>query len=84
MANVSRYIALEGIDGSGKSTVASALAALDEAFVDDYCGIGGHGAVRAKIAEYRDAGVTLPAVSPLPRHDGSRGVEETIRAAAPA
>ena len=27
VANVSRYIALEGIDGSGKSTVASALAA---------------------------------------------------------
>jgi hypothetical protein len=64
--------------------MAGALAALDEGFTDDYAGVGGQGAVRAKVEEYREAGVTLPAVSPIVKHEGSRGIDETLRAAAPA
>jgi alkanesulfonate monooxygenase SsuD/methylene tetrahydromethanopterin reductase-like flavin-dependent oxidoreductase (luciferase family) len=70
--------ALAAYDASGS------VEALDQAFVDDYCGIGDAATVRAKVEEYRDAGVTLPAVSPLPRHPGSRGVDATLRAAAPS
>lgn len=66
---------------------ADALAAADageplpDSFVDAMAGAGDGDAIRAKIEEYRDAGVTLPAVSPLPRHDGGAGVEETLKAA---
>jgi F420-dependent oxidoreductase-like protein len=66
---------------------AEALAAADagepvpDSFVDAMAGVGNADTVRAKIEEYREAGVTLPAVSPLPRHDGAAGVEETLKAA---
>jgi F420-dependent oxidoreductase-like protein len=66
---------------------ADALAAADageplpDAFVDTMAGVGDADALTAKIEEYRDAGVTLPAVSPLPRHEGAAGVEETLKAA---
>ena len=66
---------------------ADALAAADageplpRSFVDAMAGIGDADAIRAKIEEYRDAGVTLPAVGSLPRHDGAAGVEETLKAA---
>lgn len=66
---------------------ADALAAADageplpDSFVDAMAGAGDGDAIRAKIEEYRDAGVTLPAVSPLPRHEGTAGVEETLKAA---
>lgn len=72
------------IDAGGH---ADALAAADageplpDSFVDAMAGTGDEETVQAKIEEYRDAGVTLPAVSPLPRHDGAAGVEETLQAA---
>lgn len=59
-----------------------ALRAIPDAFVDEYAGLGDDAAVRAKFQEYRDAGVTLPAVGPMGRHGGARGVEETLKAAA--
>ena len=60
-----------------------ALAAIDQAMVDDFAGIGDGDAVRAKVEEYRSAGVTLPAIGPLPRREGSAGVGATLEAAAP-
>ena len=66
---------------------ADALAATDageplpDSFVDAMAGTGDADALRSKIEEYRDAGVTLPAVSPLPRHEGAAGVEETLKSA---
>lgn len=54
---------------------------LPASFVDAMAGIGDADAVRAKLEEYRDAGVTLPAVGSVPRHDGAAGVEETLKAA---
>ena len=61
--------------------MAGALGALGPEFVDDYAGIGGADALRVKIEDYRSAGVTLPAVGPLPRREGSAGVEATLEAA---
>lgn len=55
--------------------------ALSEAFVDDYAGIGDGTSVKAKVEEYRAAGVTLPSVGPLGQHEGSLGVEATLEAA---
>ena len=59
------------------------MAAIDDNFVDAYAGVGDAATVRAKIGDYRSAGVTLPGVGPLPRHEGAAGVEATLRAAAP-
>ncbi|HEX9376726.1 MAG TPA: LLM class flavin-dependent oxidoreductase [Actinomycetota bacterium] len=62
--------------------MAAALAALGPEFTDDYAGIGDPDAVRAKVEDYRSAGVTLPAIGPLPRRPGSAGAEATLEAAA--
>ena len=62
--------------------MASAIAALDERFVDAYAGMGDQASIQAKVAEYREAGVTLPGIGPLPRHPGSKGIEATLEAAA--
>jgi F420-dependent oxidoreductase-like protein len=55
---------------------------LSDAFVDDYAGMGDAAALKDKIEEYRDAGVTLPSVAPIGRHRGSLGVEATLEAVA--
>ncbi|MGH2722932.1 MAG: LLM class flavin-dependent oxidoreductase [Actinomycetota bacterium] len=55
---------------------------LSDAFCHDHAGIGDAAAVRAKIEEYRAAGVTLPSVGPLGRHPGGASVEETLEAVA--
>jgi F420-dependent oxidoreductase-like protein len=66
---------------------ADALAASDarevlpQTFVDDMGGFGDPDTLHAKIEEYRDAGVTLPAVGSVPRHEGGAGTEETLKAA---
>jgi F420-dependent oxidoreductase-like protein len=65
--------ALEAADARGP-------AALPDAFCHDYAAIGDPEAVRAKLAEFRDAGVTLPSVGPL-RHPGGASVEDVLRAA---
>jgi len=62
--------------------VPGAHAAIDLAFVDDYAGIGEAETLRAKIEDYRRAGVTLPAVGPLRKRDASASVEATLEAAA--
>jgi len=55
---------------------------LPVTFVDAMAGIGGPEEVRATIEGYRSAGVTLPAVSPLRRHEGGAPVATTLEAAA--
>lgn len=62
--------------------VAAALGGLSDAFCDDYAGIGDAAALRAKLEEYRAAGVTLPAVGPMGRHRGSAELEDVLEAAA--
>jgi F420-dependent oxidoreductase-like protein len=58
-----------------------ALAALDARFVDDFAGVGSADVVRAKLDEYRAAGVTLPALAPMGRQVGSGVAEATLEAA---
>ena len=61
-----------------------ALAAFDQGkpipdeVVDAFAAVGSADAVRAKIEDYRDAGVTLPLVGPLPVPEGP---EATLKAA---
>lgn len=58
-----------------------ARAAISDAMLDDFAGIGDEVAVRAKIDEYREAGVTLPAVGVVSAQGATVSVEETLRAA---
>lgn len=60
----------------------AALGGLSDAFCDDYAGIGDAADIRRKLEEYRAAGVTLPAVSPMGRHRGSADLEEVLETAA--
>ncbi len=63
---------LRAVDGGGTPS---------DAFCDDYAGIGNAETIGSKIEEYRAAGVTLPSVGPLGRHEGFLGVEATLEAA---
>ena len=64
-----------------------ALAAYDRGepipddVVDSFAGVGSPETVRGKIEDYRDAGVTLPVVGPLPVAEGA---DATLEAAAPS
>jgi F420-dependent oxidoreductase-like protein len=60
-----------------------ALGELGAEFVDDFTGIGDEATVRAKVEDYRAAGVTLPAVGVLPKRAEGEA-EATLQAAAPA
>ncbi len=62
----------------------AAQAAIPEAFLDAIAAFGEAGAVRAKVAEYREKGCTLPCIGPFSGHDGAHGAEATLQAAAPA
>jgi alkanesulfonate monooxygenase SsuD/methylene tetrahydromethanopterin reductase-like flavin-dependent oxidoreductase (luciferase family) len=62
--------------------MAGAREAMSAAFVDDFAGIGDTTAVRAKLDEYREAGVTLPAVGVLSKRAEGE-TETTLEAAAP-
>ncbi|MGZ4138254.1 MAG: LLM class flavin-dependent oxidoreductase [Actinomycetota bacterium] len=54
---------LDAFDAAlGKGDMPGAFASISERLIDEFAAIGDERAVRAKIDEYRDAGVTLPAV----------------------
>ncbi len=55
-----------------------------EGLVDELAGIGDEEQVRGAIRRYREAGVTLPAVGPFAGHEGAKGYEATLEAAASA
>lgn len=75
------------VEGAG---LTAALAAFDSGgpsaipaeAIDEFAGIGDDAACRAALARYRAAGVTSPAVSMLPRHDGAASPEEIIKSMA--
>jgi len=54
---------------------------VGDGMVDDLAGIGDAAAVRDAVARYREAGVTLPALGPLPKSAGAVGFEETLEVA---
>jgi len=53
-----------------------------DALLDELAGIGDEEQVRGAIRRYREAGVTLPAVGPFAGHEGAKGYEATLEAAA--
>ena len=57
---------------------------ISEAMLDELGGIGDEGQVQAAIRRYREAGVTLPGVSPFGGHEGAAGHVATLEAAATA
>lgn len=69
----------------GKGDAAGARAAMSDEMLEHFAGIGDAAVVRAKIAEYRDAGVTLPAVGLMSGAPGAKNLPEaTLEAAAGA
>lgn len=54
---------------------------ISEAMLDALSGIGDAAAVKRILDRYREAGVTLAALGPLPRSAGTEGVEATLEAA---
>ena len=55
---------------------------IGEGALDELAGIGDEARVREIIERYREAGVTLPGVGPFGGHDGAKGFEATLEAAA--
>ncbi len=54
---------------------------VPDAMLDELAGIGDEAAVKAALARYRQAGVTLVAVGPFAGHEGAAGFEATLAAA---
>jgi F420-dependent oxidoreductase-like protein len=50
--------------------------------LDELAGIGDEARVRDAIERYREAGVTLPGAGPFAGHEGAKGFEATLEAAA--
>jgi F420-dependent oxidoreductase-like protein len=55
---------------------------IGEGALDELAGIGDEARVRDVIDRYRNAGVTLPGIGPFAGHDGAKGFEATMEAAA--
>ena len=64
------------------SDVPGAQAAMSDRMLEHFAGVGDAATVKAKIAEYRAAGVTLPGVGPIgaPKEAGP-GIDATLEAA---
>jgi len=55
---------------------------VGEHVLDELAGIGDEERVRDAVRRYREAGVTLPGVGPFSGHEGAKGFEATLEAAA--
>ena len=55
---------------------------VEERVLDELAGIGDEDLVRDAVRRYREAGVTLPGVGPFGGHEGAKGFEATLEAAA--
>jgi F420-dependent oxidoreductase-like protein len=69
----------EALASGGRET---ATAAIPAEFLDALGAFGSPEDVREKVAAYRTAGATVPAVGPFSGHVGAQGAEATLRAAA--
>jgi F420-dependent oxidoreductase-like protein len=67
-------------EAAGRGDPEAMQAAISTGFLDVLTAVGDEDAVRAGVERYREAGVTTPAVGPIPRTD----FEATLRAAAAA
>ena len=57
---------------------------IGERALDELAGIGDAERVRDVVRRYREAGVTVPGIGPFAGHEGARGFEATLEAAASA
>ena len=84
---VARYASLpyyrKMMDASGLKSELDAEP-VGERVLDELAGIGDEEQVRDVIRRYREAGVTLPGAGPFAGHEGARGFEATLEAAAGA
>ena len=82
---VARYASLpyyrKMMDASGLGSELSAER-VGERVLDELAGIGGEDQVRDAVRRYREAGVTLPAIGPFGGHEGAKGFEAALEAAA--
>ena len=69
------------MDASGLGSELSAER-VGERVLDELAGIGGEDQVRDAVRRYREAGVTLPAIGPFGGHEGAKGFEAALEAAA--
>lgn len=63
---------------------AGSLAAISDRMIDEFAALGDEKQIADKFAEYRDAGVTLPAAGLFNAGEGFAGVDETLEAVARA
>jgi len=82
---VARYASLpyyrKMMDASGLKSELEA-GDVSEETLDQLAGIGDEEQVRAAVRLYQEAGVTLPGVGPFGGHQGAKGFEATLEAAA--
>ena len=67
--------------GIAAGDIDTAMAGVSEEMLQNLAGIGDAATVRAKIQEYRDAGVTMPAIGPI-TPEGTASFEEVLAVAA--
>ena len=75
------------IEGAGFSEALGAfdqsgIQAIPDEVVDAFAGVGSADDCLKTIAAYRSSGVTLPALSGLPNHEGAASFDETLKALA--
>ena len=85
-----RSIALAGYEGELKAfdaaqasgDFAGQLAAISDRMLEEFLAVGDEKAIADKIAEYRDAGVTMPGIGIFNAGDGYAGHDATLEVAA--
>ncbi len=81
LPNYRKEIANGGFQNELDAFDAGGIEAVSDAFCDAYIAVGDAAAIKAKIEEYREAGASLPAPTPIRAHDGFAGADETLEAA---
>jgi len=76
---------LKSFDEAGTAgDFAGQLASISDRMLDEFTAVGDERVIADKIAEYRDAGVTMPAIGVFNAGEGYAGHEATLEAAARA
>jgi alkanesulfonate monooxygenase SsuD/methylene tetrahydromethanopterin reductase-like flavin-dependent oxidoreductase (luciferase family) len=68
-------------EANALGNIDAAKKAMSEAMLSEFAAFGDEAAIEKKFQQYRDAGVTLPAVGAAPVGAGSPGVDATLEAA---
>jgi alkanesulfonate monooxygenase SsuD/methylene tetrahydromethanopterin reductase-like flavin-dependent oxidoreductase (luciferase family) len=68
-------------EANARGDMPAAFQAMSERMLTEFAAVGDKAAIDKKIQEYRDAGVTLPAVGSIQSHEGHAGADATLEAA---